>query len=170
MKTIYFAGGCFWGMQAFLKKLPGVKETKAGYANGTVKAPSYQEVCTGTTGHAETVKVVYDPEEISLELLLKAFFKVVDPTELDRQGGDVGVQYRNGIYYEDEADRGTIETAIRAEQGKYEKKVVTECGRLLCFYRAEEYHQDYLDKNPGGYCHINLLDAEEFIREEMGNQ
>ena len=92
MKTIYFAGGCFWGMEAFMKKLPGVAETTAGYANGRTENPTYQEVCSNTTGHAETVKVVYDPEQISLELLLKAFFKVVDPTELNRQGGDVGEQ------------------------------------------------------------------------------
>ena len=107
MKTIYFAGGCFWGMEAFIKKLPGVKETAVGYANGTKANPTYEEVCSHTTGHAETVRVVYDPSQITLEMLLKAFFKVVDPTELNRQGGDVGEQYRNGIYYTDEEDRKT---------------------------------------------------------------
>ena len=168
MKTIYFAGGCFWGMEAFIKKLPGVRETAVGYANGTKANPTYEEVCSHTTGHAETVRVVYDPSQITLEMLLKAFFKVVDPTELNRQGGDVGEQYRNGIYYTDEEDRKTIEAAIRAVREKYDQPVVTECRKLVCFYDAEEYHQDYLDKNPTGYCHINLLDAEEFIEEEMG--
>lgn len=170
MKTIYFAGGCFWGMEAFMKKLPGVAETTAGYANGRTENPTYQEVCSNTTGHAETVKVVYDPEQISLELLLKAFFKVVDPTELNRQGGDVGEQYRNGIYYVDVEDRPVIEAAIEKEKQKYANPVVTECRPLACFYDAEEYHQDYLDKNPAGYCHINLLDADEFIAEEMGEE
>lgn len=170
MKTIYFAGGCFWGMEAFIKKLPGVMETAVGYANGTKANPTYEEVCSHTTGHAETVRVVYDPSQITLEMLLKAFFKVVDPTELNRQGGDVGEQYRNGIYYTDEEDRKTIEAAIRAVREKYDQPVVTECRKLVCFYDAEEYHQDYLDKNPTGYCHINLLDAEEFIEEEMGER
>lgn len=170
MKTIYFAGGCFWGMEAFMKKLPGVAETTAGYANGRTENPTYQEVCSNTTGHAETVKVVYDPEQISLELLLKAFFKVVDPTELNRQGGDVGEQYRNGIYYVDVEDRPVIEAAIEKEKQKYANPVVTECMPLACFYDAEEYHQDYLNKNPAGYCHINLLDADEFIAEEMGEE
>lgn len=96
MKTIYFAGGCFWGMEAFMKKLPGVEKTTVGYANGKTEYPTYEEVCSHTTGHAETVRVVYDPEQICLELLLKAFFKVVDPTELNRQGEDIGDQYRNG--------------------------------------------------------------------------
>lgn len=168
MKTIYFAGGCFWGMEAFMKKLPGVEKTTVGYANGKTEYPTYEEVCSHTTGHAETVRVVYDPEQICLELLLKAFFKVVDPTELNRQGEDIGDQYRNGIYYVDEEDRPVIEAAIQEEKVKYEQPVVTECVPLDCFYDAEEYHQDYLDKNPTGYCHINLLDADEFIAEEMG--
>ena len=133
MKTIYFAGGCFWGMEAFIKKLPGVKETAVGYANGTKANPTYEEVCSHTTGHAETVRVVYDPSQITLEMLLKAFFKVVDPTELNRQGGDVGEQYRNGIYYTDEEDRKTIEAAIRAVREKYDQPVVTECRKLVCF-------------------------------------
>lgn len=170
MKTIYFAGGCFWGMEAFLKRLPGVKETVVGYANGTKENPSYEEVCSHTTGHAETVRVTYDEEQISLETLLKAFFYVVDPTELNRQGGDIGEQYRNGIYYVEEEDKAVIEKVIQDQQSKYDCPVVTECKKLSCFYRAEEYHQDYLTKNPTGYCHINLLDAEDFIAEEMGGR
>lgn len=170
MKTVYFAGGCFWGMEAFLKRLPGVKETIVGYANGTKANPSYEEVCSHTTGHAETVCVTYDPKEIPLKVLLKAFFYVVDPTQLNRQGGDIGEQYRNGIYYIEEEDAEVIEQAIREQQLRYDRPVVTECKKLSCFYRAEEYHQDYLTKNPTGYCHINLLDAEDFIAEEMGGR
>lgn len=127
MKTIYFAGGCFWGMEAFLKRLPGVKETVVGYANGTKENPSYEEVCSHTTGHAETVRVTYDQEQISLGTLLKAFFYVVDPTELNRQGGDIGEQYRNGIYYVEEEDKAVIEKVIQDQQSKYDCPVVTEC-------------------------------------------
>ena len=146
MKTIYFAGGCFWGMEAFIKKASGCKGDGCGICKRTKANPTYEEVCSHTTGHAETVRVVYDPSQITLEMLLKAFFKVVDPTELNRQGGDVGEQYRNGIYYTDEEDRKTIEAAIRAVREKYDQPVVTECRKLVCFYDAEEYHQDYLDK------------------------
>lgn len=164
-KTIYLAGGCFWGLQAYMKKLPGVLETEVGYANGKIENPSYEEVCKNDTGHAETVKVVYNSERLSLEMLLKAFFEVVDPTQLNEQGEDKGTQYRNGIFYVENEDVSVIREAIEAVKAIYDKPVVTEMGELENFYPAEEYHQDYLDKNPGGYCHINLFDAEKFIRE-----
>lgn len=164
-KTIYLAGGCFWGVQAYMKKLPGVLETETGYANGKTERPAYEEVCKNDTGHAETVRVVYDPDILPLGILLKAFFKVVDPTQLNRQGGDVGIQYRNGVFYAEAEDKAVIEEMIAYLQTKYQEEVVTEVKPLENFYPAEEYHQYYLDKNPTGYCHINLFDAEEFIRE-----
>ncbi len=168
--TIYLAGGCFWGVQAYMEKLPGVLETEAGYANGETKNPSYEEVCGKDTGHAETVRVIYDSDILPLSLLLKAFFKVVDPTQLDRQGGDVGKQYRNGVFYVDEADKPVIEDMVAYLQTNYDKTVVTEVKALENFYPAEEYHQQYLNKTPTGYCHINLSDAEEFIRENGLNR
>ena len=165
--TIYLAGGCFWGVQAYMKKLPGVLETEAGYANGKTENPSYEEVCKKNTGHAETVRVVYDAKIIPLEILLRAFFTVVDPTQLNRQGGDIGTQYRNGVFYEREEDLAVIEKVVAGLRESYADPVVTEIQRLENFYPAEAYHQDYLDKNPGGYCHINLFDAEAFIRKHF---
>lgn len=164
-KTIYLAGGCFWGVQAYMKKLPGVIETETGYANGKTENPSYEEVCKNDTGHAETVRVVYDPEILPLGVLLNAFFKVVDPTQLNRQGEDVGTQYRNGVFYVEEKDQPIVAEMVEHLQKMHQETVVTEVRELENFYPAEEYHQHYLEKNPTGYCHINLFDAEEFIRE-----
>ena len=164
-KIIYLAGGCFWGVQAYMKKLPGILETEVGYANGKTECPSYEEVCKNDTGHAETVKIVYDAEILPLGILLKAFFKVVDPTQLNEQGGDKGTQYRNGVFYVDKEDIPTIEEMIETMKNRCDKPIVTEVKELENFYTAEEYHQNYLEKNPSGYCHINLFDAEEFIRE-----
>lgn len=163
--TIYLAGGCFWGVQAYMEKLPGILETETGYANGKTENPTYEEVCRNDTGHAEAVRIVYDSDVLPLAILLKAFFKVVDPTQLNRQGGDVGTQYRNGVFYVDETDKPAIEDMIAYLQKINDRPVVTEVKKLENFYSAEEYHQHYLDKNPTGYCHINLFDAEEFIRE-----
>ena len=155
-KVIYFAGGCFWGTEHFFKLINGVIKTQVGYANGITEAPTYQEVCTNTTQHAETVMVTYDPEKISLRFLLEMYFKAIDPTLLNQQGHDVGTQYRTGIYYTDEADVPIIKEVYQEVQKKYEQKMVTEVEPLNCFYTAEEYHQDYLDKNPDGYCHLPL--------------
>ena len=155
-KVIYFAGGCFWGTEHFFKLINGVIKTQVGYANGITEAPTYQEVCTNTTQHAETVMVTYDPEKIPLRFLLEMYFKAIDPTLLNQQGHDVGTQYRTGIYYTDEADVPIIKEVYQEEQKKYKKKMVTEVEPLNCFYTAEEYHQDYLDKNPEGYCHLPL--------------
>lgn len=166
LHTIYLAGGCFWGIEAYMKKLPGVRDTDVGYANGNTENPTYEQVCYDNTGHAETVKVVYDPALISTEQLLDGFFKVVDPTSINRQGNDRGSQYRSGIYYVDEADKAIAESAAARQEEKYKDPVVTEILPLNQFYLAEDYHQDYLDKNPGGYCHINLNAADEFIGEE----
>lgn len=166
LHTVYLAGGCFWGLEAYMKKLPGVYDTDVGYANGMTEAPTYEEVCNNNTGHAETVKVVYDISRISTEQLLDGFFKVVDPTSINKQGNDRGSQYRSGIYYTDEADKDVADAAIARQQEKYQAVIATEVMPLNNFYLAEDYHQDYLDKNPRGYCHINLGDADEFIEEE----
>lgn len=159
IKKIYFAGGCFWGVQAYFSLLEGVITTTTGYANGNKENPTYEEVCTGDTDFAETVMVEYDSNTIALDILLDHFFGIINPTSLNRQGNDIGTQYRTGIYYVDEADREQIIMKIDAEQRKYPNKIQTEVGRLKNFYEAEEYHQDYLDKNPLGYCHIDLSKA-----------
>lgn len=154
-KVIYFAGGCFWGTEHFLKQIRGVESTQAGYANGMVKNPTYEQVCSGKTGAAETVKVTYDPAIVPLDLLLELFFKTIDPTSLNKQGNDRGTQYRTGVYYTAEADRPLIEAAVRKLAEQYSKPLVVEVKPILNFYPAETYHQDYLDKHPGGYCHIS---------------
>ena len=153
MKTIYLAGGCFWGAQKFFDQFDGVIATEVGYANGPDSAPSYEDVCR-SSGHAETVRVDYDESAISLEDILKYYFKVIDPTAVNRQGHDIGIQYRTGIYYTDEAMLPVIRKVYDEEAAKYGKPLATEVLPLQNFFSAEEYHQKYLDKNPGGYCHI----------------
>lgn len=156
MKEIYLAGGCFWGVDEYMSRIDGVVDTKSGYANGSTENPSYEQVCTGTTGHTEAVKVIYDENIISLKDLLNRFWRIIDPTLLNRQGPDIGSQYRTGIYYIDDADLTVINETLNEVKGKYDKPIVTEIGSLENFYLAEEYHQDYLKKNPAGYCHINM--------------
>lgn len=153
-KEIYFAGGCFWGTEHFLKLVRGVKETQVGYANGNMENPTYKLVCTGTTNFAETVEVKYDPKDVNLSLLISLFFETIDPTSINQQGHDVGSQYRTGIYYTDPADLAIIRSLIEEVSKKYADPIVVEVKPLENFYKAEDYHQDYLDKNPGGYCHI----------------
>lgn len=155
MKSIYLAGGCFWGTEHFLSLVHGVVEAEVGYANSNVPHPTYREVCTGKTGAAETVKVIYNPKEISLPFLLNLYYLTIDPTSLNKQGNDRGTQYRTGIYYTDPSERPIIEKSLEQLQKKYNKPLAIQVGPLENFYAAEEYHQDYLDKNPGGYCHIN---------------
>ena len=152
-KVIYLAGGCFWGVQEYYSRLKGVISVVAGYANGTTAFPKYEEVKSQKTGHAETVKITYDDEIISLEKLLEHFLRFVDPYSLNKQGEDEGIQYRSGVYYVDLID------AINARS--YLSSVLKpgykiEIAKLNNFYKAEEYHQDYLKKHPDGYCHINL--------------
>lgn len=156
MKEIVFAGGCFWGVEEFMSRKNGVKETKVGYANGEKNDPTYEQVCTGTTGHAEACYVKYDEEAISLNQLLDEYWSIVEPTVINRQGNDIGHQYRTGIYYIDKEDLKVIEQSKEEQQKNYSKPIVTEITPLKCFYDAEEYHQKYLKKNPGGYCHIKL--------------
>ncbi|WP_315506362.1 peptide-methionine (S)-S-oxide reductase MsrA [Pyramidobacter piscolens] len=156
LKEIYLAGGCFWGVEEYFSRIPGVRDAVSGYANGQTENPTYEEVCSGLTGHAETVRVSYEPRVVSLETLTEQFFQIIDPTVRDRQGNDAGRQYRTGVYYADAAERGSLERIFAAEQKKYKQKIVTELAPLENFSAAEEYHQDYLKKNPGGYCHIDF--------------
>lgn len=151
-----FAGGCFWGVEEYMRRLKGVIETKVGYANGETVNPTYSDVKLGYTGHAEACYVKYDEKIISLEEFLKRFWRIIDPTILNRQGPDEGTQYRTGIYYINEEDLPIIQKSLEEEQKNHTESIVTEVEPLKCFYDAEEYHQKYLKKNPGGYCHIKL--------------
>ena len=153
IQSIYLAGGCFWGTQKFFDQFAGVVGTQVGYANGPTDETSYQEVCA-SSGHAETVRIDFDEEQISPERLLDYFFTVVDPTAYHRQGPDMGIQYRTGIYYTDAALLPRLEKRYAEEQAKYPQKLETELLPLQNFCPAEEYHQKYLEKNPAGYCHI----------------
>jgi peptide methionine sulfoxide reductase msrA/msrB len=153
-KDIYLAGGCFWGTEHFFKQIAGVVSTETGFANGHTASPTYEQVYTDQTGYAETVKVVYDPQQVSLEFLLRMFFVAIDPTSLNKQGHDEGTRYRTGVYYTDAADRPVINAVFAEEQAKCAQPIVVEREPLRCFYPADEYHQDYLDKHPDGYCHL----------------
>ena len=153
-KEIYLAGGCFWGLEAYMQKLNGVYDAISGYANGKTENPSYYDL--KTSGHAETVKVIYNPKIISLEDLLAHYLRVVNPVSINKQGNDIGTQYRTGIYYIDDKNKPVIESILSKEQIKHDKPIAIEVEPLKHFYEAEEYHQDYLEKNPGGYCHIDL--------------
>ncbi|MEY8353481.1 peptide-methionine (R)-S-oxide reductase MsrB [Lachnospiraceae bacterium 54-53] len=153
-REIYLAGGCFWGTEKYLSSIPGVLSTEAGYANGNTENPTYEEVCHNHTGHAETVKVEYDDSVIGLTYILQLYYDVINPVSINRQGGDIGSQYRTGIYFTDEGDEAAIKDSINRLQKNYEEKIAIEVKPLANYCRAEEYHQKYLDKNPGGYCHI----------------
>ena len=153
MKTIYLAGGCFWGMQQFFDQFDGVVRTEVGYANGPDKAPTYEEVCADS-GHAETLRIDYDETVISLNALLDYYFMVIDPLSVNRQGHDEGIQYRTGIYWTDEKQLPEIEAVYREKEKAVGAKLAVELEPLRNFFSAEEYHQKYLVKNPGGYCHI----------------
>ena len=156
MKEIYFAGGCFWGVEHFFKGVDGVAEAMPGYANGNTENPTYKEVYTDTTGFAETVRVRYNPERVSLDFLTRMFFTVTDPLTLNRQGHDEGTRYRSGVFYVNEEDRPVIEAVFQDVSAKLGVPLVTQLEPLRNFYSAEEYHQNYLDKNPEGYCHLPL--------------
>lgn len=159
MKKIVLAGGCFWGIEAYFSRLKGVINTKVGYANGNTKNPSYKEVCKGITEHAEACYIEYDENVISLNELLNKFWNIINPTLENRQGPDIGSQYRTGIFYIEKEDLDTIIHSKEEEQKKYDNSIVTEIEPLKSFYEAEEYHQKYLEKNPNGYCHIDLSKA-----------
>ncbi len=154
-KEIYFAAGCFWGAQKYLKLINGVIATEVGYANGNTLDPTYKEVYTDTTGFAETVHVQYDTETVGLDFLVGMFFRSIDPLSLNKQGEDVGTRYRTGIYYSDPEDLPVIRKVYEEVASEYGSELAVEVLPLKNFYTAEEMHQDYLDKNPTGYCHLS---------------
>ena len=164
LKEIYLAGGCFWGLEAYMQKIKGVEDAVSGYANGKTDNPSYKDL--HTSGHAETVKVVYNPDMVSLEELLEYYLRVVDPVSINKQGNDTGTQYRTGVYYTNNSEKTIIEKVLANEQNKYDKPIAIEVLPLQQFFIAEEYHQDYLDKNPGGYCHIDLSLADKPLSDK----
>lgn len=154
-ETATLGGGCFWCVEAVYERIDGVVDAVSGYAGGTVENPTYREVTTGRTGHAEVVQVTFDPEKISYEEILRIFFKSHDPTTLNRQGADVGTQYRSAVLYETEEQREIAERVRSEMQELYDDPIVTEIAPLTTFYEAEEYHQDYFEKNPyAGYCRV----------------
>ncbi|USZ68990.1 peptide-methionine (S)-S-oxide reductase MsrA [Halorussus salilacus] len=168
------AGGCFWCTEAAFKELDGVVEVTSGYAGGHVEDPTYEAVCTGETGHAEVVQVEYDPAKLSYEDLLQVFFTVHDPTQLNRQGPDVGTQYRSAVFYHDDDQKETVErfvAELEAEGAYDEGDIVTEIEPLEAFYEAEEYHQDYYEKNPNDqYCSIQAEPKVKKVREKFGEK
>lgn len=165
LEEVYLAGGCFWGLEAYMTRVYGVYDVTSGYANGDTENPSYEDLIYKNSGHAETVHIKYDPERVDIETLLTYYLKVVDPTSMNKQGNDRGTQYRTGIYYTDEKDLVAIQNVLDEEQMKYEKAIVIEVEPLEHYYLAEDYHQDYLEKNPNGYCHIDLNEVTEVIIE-----
>ena len=169
-ETATVGGGCFWCVEAAFKELDGVESVTSGYAGGHADDPTYREVCTGNTGHAEVVQVEYDPDDLSYEDILEIFFTVHDPTQLNRQGPDVGSQYRSIVLYHDDEQRQVVENYVAAldEEGGYDDEVVTEVEPLETFYRAEEKHQDYFEKNPAdAYCTMHAQPKVEKVRERF---
>jgi len=153
-ETATLAGGCFWGVEELIRKLPGVTDTTVGYAGGTLDKPIYEDVKTGRTGHAESLQIVFDPAKISYDEILDFFFRLHDPTTANRQGNDVGTQYRSAIFYHDDSQREAAVRAIQRAQPKWPRPIVTEVVPFTNFYEAEDYHQDYLQRKPNGYtCH-----------------
>jgi methionine-S-sulfoxide reductase len=156
IKEIYLAGGCFWGTQHYLRQVRGIVDTAVGYANGNIVAPTYEQVYTDTTGFAEVVKVVFDATSLSLDKLVEVYFNSIDPTSINQQGEDVGTRYRTGIYYVAQEDEPVIMEVFNRIATQYERPLVVEVTPLRNFYVAEEFHQDYLEKHPDGYCHIPM--------------
>ena len=164
MKTIYVAGGCFWGLEKYIAMVNGVVDAEVGYANGANASATYGD----GSGYAEAVKVVYDPKVAPLRFLLDLFYDAIEPTSVNRQGNDFGTEYRTGIYYTDPADKAVIDRSLARLQKEYTDPIAVESGPLTNYTRAEDYHQDYLEKNPAGYCHIaqKLFDAAAAARPE----
>lgn len=155
-KRIVIAGGCFWGVEAYYKRLKGVNKTSVGYVNGNIKNPTYEDLKKHIATHAEACEIFYDPNIISLDTLLTHMFRFIDPFSLNKQGGDIGIQYRTGIYYQDEEDLQVIKDFMKKMEAKFNRKLAVEVEKEAGYYFAEDYHQDYLTKNPHGYCHVNL--------------
>lgn len=163
MKQVYLAGGCFWGVEHYFSLIKGIEDVESGYCQSNIENPTYEQLLSGESTASECVKVTYDESLIDYKTILKHFFKAIDPTTLNRQGGDVGLQYRSGIYYTSEEERDIAKQFINEVQVNYSKPIVVEVEKFVNYYKAEEYHQDYLVKNPNGYCHINfnIIDAED---------
>ncbi len=170
-KEIYLAGGCYWGTEHFIKQINGVTDTEVGFANGHGEHPSYKEVYTDKTGFAETVRVAYDPEKVSLRFLLQLYFKAIDPTSVNKQGEDEGTRYRTGIYYTDTNDLPVIQDVAAEVSEGLDKPLAVEICPLQNYYAAEPEHQDYLDKNPTGYCHLSpaLFEMARKAKENKNN-
>lgn len=156
MRKIWLAGGCFWGVEAYFLQLKGVLDTQVGYGQGTIDQPTYQQVCSGTTGYTEVCEITYDEKHLPLPKLLEHFFRIIDPTTLNRQGPDRGNQYRSGVYYSSDDEKEIIVNFINEMQPHYMDPIVVEVEPMKSFFPAEDYHQRYLEKTPGGYCHVNL--------------
>ncbi len=154
MQKATFAAGCFWGVEAAFQKINGVVDTKVGYTGGNTKNPTYEKVCFDKTGHAEAIQITYDSQEITYEKLLEVFWDIHDPTLVNRQGPDIGSQYRSAIFYHDEEQRELAEKSRAAQQQKYDKKIATEISPIIKFYLAEDYHQKYFEKNKSSSCKI----------------
>ncbi len=156
MEIAIFAAGCFWGVEAAFRQVPGVVSTAVGYSGGSTPDPTYQQVCTGTTGHAEVVRVEFDPDRVSFEELLRVFWRAHDPTTLNRQGPDVGTQYRSAIFFDGADQERLARASLEAERqsGRHQRPIVTEITPASAFYRAEEYHQQYLEKRGSASCRI----------------
>lgn len=159
MAVIYLAGGCFWGVQGYFDRLKGVLDSVAGYANSQIANPSYELVCSGTSGAAEALRLEYDESVLSLREIMERFLSIIDPCALNYQGNDRGTQYRNGVYYEDSQSESVIREYLKKWEQRQNRKAVTEILPLANFYEAESYHQKYLEKNPNGYCHIDIESA-----------
>lgn len=155
-ETIVIAAGCFWGVQEYFRRIKGTVSTEVGYAQGIDEHPTYEKVCTQQSGHVEACKLIYDADEISLNDILNHMFRIIDPLSYHKQGGDVGSQYRTGVYYEKEEEKDIIVSFIEEQQKHYDSLIRVECEKLRCFFPAETYHQEYLVKNPGGYCHVDF--------------
>ncbi|MDA3042665.1 MULTISPECIES: peptide-methionine (R)-S-oxide reductase MsrB [unclassified Campylobacter] len=166
LKEIYLAGGCFWGMEGYFRRVKGVASSEVGYANGNSKKTDYYSL--KNTDHAETLKIKFDENVVAFAEILEHFFRVIDPVSVDKQGNDVGRQYRTGIYYTNESDREFLQNFIALKQKKYKEKIAVEVAPLHNYARAEEYHQNYLGKNPNGYCHIDLNLASKPLYDESG--
>ena len=161
LEDIYLAGGCFWGVEAYMERVFGVYDVTSGYANGETDNPTYREVVSGNTGHAETVHVQYDPERTDLKTILDHFFTIIDPTSLNKQGNDRGSQYRSAVFFTDSEEQEVIDQVIQEQQKRYDGKIVTAVETLTTYTLAEEEHQDYLEKNPNGYCHVEFDSLED---------
>lgn len=161
-KRILLGGGCFWGVEEYFKRLKGVKTTSVGYANGNFANPKYEDLKNHVATHVEACEIIYDDEVISLEKILEHMFRFIDPFSVNKQGGDIGIQYRTGVYYKDEKDKKIILDFMAKKEKEYNKKIAVEVEEEREYYLAEDYHQDYLTKNPYGYCHVNL----NLIRED----